>query len=73
MEASGQLQASVPLPQGKSPWYPLQNCVWGPGLVWVVFRGLYKRIGSIITDSQLYDYAHRCEHGSVIKGLQEFE
>jgi hypothetical protein len=72
MEASGQLQTPAPLPQGKSPWYLLQKSVWAPGLVCIVFIGLYMRIGSIISDSQLYDYAHLCAHGSVIKDLQEF-
>jgi hypothetical protein len=30
MEVSGQLHASAALPQGKSPWYPLNRRVGGP-------------------------------------------
>jgi hypothetical protein len=30
MEVSGQLHASVALPQGKSPWYPLDRRLGGP-------------------------------------------
>jgi hypothetical protein len=30
MEVSGQLQAPAALPQGKSPWYPLDRRLGGP-------------------------------------------
>jgi hypothetical protein len=30
MEVSGQLHAPVALPQGKSPWYPLDRRLGGP-------------------------------------------
>jgi hypothetical protein len=30
MEVSGQLHAPVALPQGKSPWYPLDKKLGGP-------------------------------------------
>jgi len=30
MEVSGQLHAPVALPQGKSPWYPLDRGLGGP-------------------------------------------
>jgi hypothetical protein len=30
MEVSGQLHATAALPQGKSPWYPLDRRLGGP-------------------------------------------